>query len=472
VSYKVISTNTIGHWQATIHDLTQERDAALSEIRRMQENALDDDNGGPAIQAGGQPSELLQALQTMRERMGRMAAEEANRQWSMDGLAKFGDILRQNVPLREKAAQVVRQLVKCLDAGQGGFFLYRHENGEEFLELIACHAYQRDKFLENRIHVDNQQAEGLVGQAFLERGTIHLTDIPQNYTRITSGLGDATPTHLLIVPVSNDEGRYGVLELASFLPFQEHKVAFVEKLAESIASAVGTALQGEQTQGLLAVQARQQHELMRKEDELRQNLEEINASNEDLKQAQRELQYTFEAVDACFLSVELSPDGHILKTNAAFDQLMGYAENEINGQHHRVLANAEHTASDEYRDFWDQLRQGVFLTGEYMRLTKQGEKVWLRATYYPLKDQHGRVTRIIKLGYDITQEKLQQAKLAEQQRMLAENDVLLRERTKSVQDKAYQRIKDLKRQFQTELDEKTALIEQLTRNRKETENLD
>lgn len=466
VPYRLTRTEGLPDCQKMLGEMTREKEMALRLIRRMENGSSAGNEGASEADPDGltDGSELLKALETMRERLRQLSAEEANRRWTMEGLAKFADMLRHNTTLREKASQIIGNLVKYLDAGQGGFFLYREENEQEkFLELIACYAYGRNKFAENKIHIDGQQAEGLIGQAFLEQGTIYLTDIPQNYTRITSGLGDATPGYLLIVPIRNEQGRYGVLEIASFYPMPDYRIAFVEKLAESIASSVDVLLKNEQTQAMMAVQTQQQDQLVRQEDELRQNLEELNALHEGSKQIQRELEHTFQAVDTCFLSLELSPDGVVLKANAAFGQLMGYAPDEVVGRHHRILADPDYAASEQYAQFWQQLREGVFSTGEYPRLTKAGERVWLRATYYPIRDSHDRVIRIIKLGYDATEEKAQQEKLAAQQLMLAENDKLLRERTKSVQDKAYQRIKELKRQFQQEIEEKNALIEQLTR---------
>jgi len=410
-------------------------------------------------------SALLRALIGMKSQLQQLATEEKNRNWTMEGLARFGELLQRHTSLKEQSYQVIYNLVKYLGANQGGFFLYNKEDEsghKGFLDLIACYAYDRQKYTESRIYVEHNCAEGLIGQAFLEKNTIYLTDIPPNYTYITSGLGGATPNALLIVPLYNNNGTYGVLEIASFRLFEAHQIRFVEKIAEGIASALTSLMMHEKTQQLLEIQAQQREQLMAKEINLKLNLDELTSSHQGLKRVQRELEYTFEAVDTCFISMELSPEGNVLKVNQVFCDLFGYTPEEITGKHHRMLADLDYAQSEDYKLFWEKLNSGVFFTNDYERITKDGQRVWLRATYYPLRDLEGKVIRIIKLGYNATDEKMQRAKLDEQQQMLIENERLLRERTKSVQDKAYQRIKELKQQFQTELDEKNARIEELT----------
>ena len=81
--------------------------------------------------------------------------------------------------------KAIRFITKYMEAQQGAVFLLQEEEDEQFLELVACYAFDKKKFVEKRVDI----GEGLIGQAFLERGTVVLKDVPKGYTHITSGSG-------------------------------------------------------------------------------------------------------------------------------------------------------------------------------------------------------------------------------------------------------------------------------------------
>jgi GAF domain-containing protein len=101
--------------------------------------------------------------------------------------------------------------------------------------------------------------------------------------RITSGLGEATPTSLLIVPLLNNGAVEGLLELASFHPFLDFEIAFIRKLAENMASAIATLKVNEKTRRLLEQSQQQAEELRAQEEEIRQNMEEMSATHEEIQ---------------------------------------------------------------------------------------------------------------------------------------------------------------------------------------------
>src|SRR5690606_4886817 len=112
------------------------------------------------------------------------------------GITRVGDIIRQfGEDTTQLADEFIKGIVKYAHLNQGGIFLLEQDGSESYLKLVACYAYDRKKFLEQKIDV----GEGLVGQCYLEREPIYLTDVPPNYIRITSGLGDANPQCVYIV---------------------------------------------------------------------------------------------------------------------------------------------------------------------------------------------------------------------------------------------------------------------------------
>jgi len=132
--------------------------------------------------------------------------------------------------------------------------------------------------------------EGLVGTCALEKKTIHLTEIPENYIEITSGLGQATPNTILIVPLVAEGKIQGILEMASFAPFEDYEIQLIEKIAESVGVTMASVKTNAKNRELLERARMQAEELISHEEEMRQNLEEMRATQEDAFRREAELQ--------------------------------------------------------------------------------------------------------------------------------------------------------------------------------------
>ena len=116
-----------------------------------------------------------------------------------------------------------------------------------------------------------------------------------------------------------------------------------------------------------------------------------------------------EAIHRIQAIIEFATDGTILHANALFLQTSGYALDEIVGRHHRMFCEPGYAASSEYRDFWARLAEGSIEQGEFSRVGKDGRRVWLQASYNPVLDDEGRITRIVKFATDVTANKLRNA---------------------------------------------------------------
>ncbi|MGE6743978.1 methyl-accepting chemotaxis protein [Allorhizobium pseudoryzae] len=115
------------------------------------------------------------------------------------------------------------------------------------------------------------------------------------------------------------------------------------------------------------------------------------------------------ALDRSQSVIEFDVNGTILAANANFVRAVGYESHEIVGKHHRIFVDPKVASSQDYSDFWQQLRRGDFVSGEFSRLAKDGSVLWLQASYNPIKNADGHVTKIIKFASDITQQKLREA---------------------------------------------------------------
>jgi transcriptional regulator with GAF, ATPase, and Fis domain len=150
--------------------------------------------------------------------------------------------------------------------------------------LVSCYAYERKKFLSRKVDI----GQGMIGQCFLEKEKIHLIEIPDDYVNITSGLGAANPTSLLLIPLKTNDVVYGVLELASFKTYKDHEVEWVERLAESVASTVASVRANDNMRQLLEQTQQQAEEMKSQEEEMRQNMEELSATQEEMSRKERE----------------------------------------------------------------------------------------------------------------------------------------------------------------------------------------
>lgn len=229
---------------------------------------------------------LAGKLVKMREQMKQVKEEEAKRAWSSEGVARFSTLVRNHQHDRQRLAEeAVRFLTKYLQAQQGSLFVaVTDENQETSLQLAACYAFDRKKFVEKRIAIGS----GLIGQTYLEGETVVLTEVPQGYTTITSGLGDATPACVIIIPMKYNDTTQALLELASFESFEPYQVEFLEKCGEFVASALLSARNTEQMKAVLEQSQEQAEMLKAQEEEMRQNIEELAATQEEMSRKSQE----------------------------------------------------------------------------------------------------------------------------------------------------------------------------------------
>lgn len=229
-------------------------------------------------------------LLEMRSNLISVKEADQRRNWITEGLANFGNLLRSNTNfgLYDK---VISQLVHYTSANQGALFLLGEKG--KCLRLTACYAYDRKKYIDKEI----QFGEGLAGQAVLEKDYIYLTQIPKNYITITSGLGEALPSAILVMPLMTNDEVVGVLELAFFKPIPEHYIEFVKKISENIASTVKSVQINKTTEYLLKEAQIMAESLRAQEEEMRQNMEELQATQDEMLRRTSEMEKEMEEKD-------------------------------------------------------------------------------------------------------------------------------------------------------------------------------
>jgi len=326
--------------------------------------------------------------------------EEEQRNWVTQGLAQFGEILRGNIDnLEALSYDIISYLVNYMKINQGGVFLVNNTvEGDKYFDLTACVAFDRKKFTDKQI----LWGEGLIGRCALEKQTIFITDVPNDYIAITSGLGEANPRSILIVPLKVNNEIHGVIELASFQVFQSFEIEFVEKTAESIASTIATVKINIQTANLLRETQIQAEKMAQQEEELRQNLEEMQATQEESERKEIEMKGILEAIDHAAISCEFETDGTLISVNHNFLKAFRYNSEEVENQNIRIFLFKNDIS--ELDKILTDLRNGHNFKGRVRRRNKAGEEIYLLSTYTPVIDNEGEIVKILSLENDITEQ--------------------------------------------------------------------
>ena len=228
---------------------------------------------------------LAGQLHNMKDQLVKFRMEEEKRNWTNMGLTQYSEVVRKFQDNTDALCfESIKFITRYLKAQQGGLFSVAQEGEEKFLKLSAAYAFEKKKFIEKRIPI----GVGLVGQTFLEAETVKLNRVPEGYTHITSGLGDATPKCLVIVPMKHNEHVVAILELASFKEFTGEQIQFLEKCGEFLAAALFNAQTNDQVKKLLQDAQLQAESMRSQEEEMRQNMEELSATQEEMSRKEQE----------------------------------------------------------------------------------------------------------------------------------------------------------------------------------------
>jgi GAF domain-containing protein len=216
---------------------------------------------------------LGNSLANMQENLQRIAERDRQREHINKGLASFSDILSSHTNnLMQFAEEVTHNLVGFLNANQGAMFIVMDEDAKSnTMEMYSCYAYNTKKHDKKIV----KKGQGLVGQAWVEKKRIYMTDVPNGYTKITSGLGYSTPRCILIVPLIFNDEVHGVLELASFGELQDYELDFVDEVTDSISSSLSSVKINSQTQELLKQSEQLTATLTQQEEDMRKKVEEL-----------------------------------------------------------------------------------------------------------------------------------------------------------------------------------------------------
>jgi len=223
----------------------------------------------------------------MRDEMKKKQQEGVRQQWVSEGLNKAAEIVRDHqTNFAMLCEKTVAFIVKYLNAQQGGLFVLNEDDEEDkHIALISCYAFDKKKYITKRIEI----GEGILGQIFLEGEPVYLKDVPKDYIKITSGLGESNPRYMSIYPMKHNETVVALIEIASFTPLDQYALDFLANACKSIAASIIAIQSSARTKMLLEKSQQQTEEMRAQEEEMRQNMEELEATQEEMKRREIDL---------------------------------------------------------------------------------------------------------------------------------------------------------------------------------------
>jgi signal transduction histidine kinase/CheY-like chemotaxis protein/HAMP domain-containing protein len=272
-----------GTWKDLVDNVNQLANNLTIQVRAIADVATAVTRGNLTrtitVEAKGEVDELKNNINRMIGNLKETTERNEEQDWLKTNLAKFSRMMQGQKDLETVSRLIMSQLTPLVGAHYGAFFVLDSEGQTPVLQLLASYAFKERKHLGNRFRL----GEGLVGQAALEKLPILLTQVPEDYVQISSGLGAAAPRNIIVLPILFEGDVKAVIELASFQPFSQIHQLFLHQLAESVGVVLNMIAANMRTEELLEQSQALAGELRAQSEELKRQQEELRRSNAELE---------------------------------------------------------------------------------------------------------------------------------------------------------------------------------------------
>jgi signal transduction histidine kinase/DNA-binding response OmpR family regulator/HAMP domain-containing protein len=261
------------------------------------------------VEAKGEVAALKDNINEMIRNLKDTTIKNNEQDWLKTNLAKFTRMLQGQKEMLTVGKLILSELAPVVGAQHGVFYVMQQpredaidesERNEAFLKLLASYAYRNRKNVANKFAL----GEGLVGQAALEKERILITNAPPDYVQITSGLGAAPPTNIIVLPVLFEGQVKAVLELSSFESFSPIHQAFLDQLVESIGIVLNTIEANTRTEDLLKQSQSLAKELQSRQEELQNTNQELQEKAKLLAEQNAEVERKNQEVEQARQALE------------------------------------------------------------------------------------------------------------------------------------------------------------------------
>jgi len=275
-----------GTWKGLTENVNQLAANLTTQVRAIAEVATAVTKGdltrSIALEAQGEMAALKDTINEMIRNLKDTTQKNTEQDWLKTNLAKFTRMLQGQRDLMPVTKLILSELAPVVSAQHGVFYMMEQIDHEPVLRLTSTYAYRERKGLRTEFRV----GEGLVGQCAFEKDRILLGDVPGDYVRINSGLGDAPPLNIVVLPVIFEGQVKAVIELASFHHFKDIHLSLLDQLTETIAIVLNTIAANMRTEALLSQSQSLAEELTTQQEELRQTNTRLEKQATTLQQSE------------------------------------------------------------------------------------------------------------------------------------------------------------------------------------------
>jgi len=239
------------------------------------------------INSTDETGKLAESISLMQTALQKSENETANQNWLKTGIARLNDVMRGEMDLTDLSNKVLSEISNYLDAKISAFYILENNVQEPVLTLLSSFAYQKRKNLSNKFML----GEGLVGQAALEKQQLVIKNVPEDYIKVTSGLGESLPHFIVVTPFIHENHVNGVIEIGTLNQMEELDLEYLKQAMTSIAINVESAKNRKELQRTLDKTKLLAEELQRQQEELKASNEELEEQTQRLMQSEEKLKY-------------------------------------------------------------------------------------------------------------------------------------------------------------------------------------
>ncbi|CAM3226373.1 HAMP domain-containing protein [Stackebrandtia soli] len=293
-----------GTWRALTDNVNKLATTLTNQLRSIAEVAdavaRGDLTQSIDVEAMGEVADLRESINQMIAALRETTTKNADQDWMNSNLARVSGLLQGQRDMSEVCRMIMTEVTPLVEAQTGTFFTKEtKEDGTERFVLSGFYGYAPP--LE---HVMYAPGEGLVGQAAASRRPIRVSDIPDGYLTIRSGLGEATPADLIILPIQFEGEQLGVIEFASFHRFSHLHISFLERLVANIGTTLNNIVANGRTEALLTESRRLTNDLQEQSNELQRANEELEEKARQLSEQNREIEIKNRDVETARIGLE------------------------------------------------------------------------------------------------------------------------------------------------------------------------
>jgi HAMP domain-containing protein/CheY-like chemotaxis protein/signal transduction histidine kinase len=279
-----------GTWKDLTENVNQLAANLTNQVRAIAEVATAVTRGDLSrsiqVEARGEVSYLKDNINEMIRNLKDTTLKNAQQDWLKTNLARFTRLLQGQRDLQAVTKLILSELAPLVSAHHGVFYMMDSSDSDARLRMIASYGYRSSR----KLPTSFLPGEGLVGQCALDKVRIWLTDVPRDYIVVSSGLGAAPPTNIVVLPILFEQQVKAVIEIASLDRFTETHLSFLDQLMESIGVVLNTIEANSRTESLLTQSQSLAQELQQTNQELAEKARLLSEQNIEVERKNREVE--------------------------------------------------------------------------------------------------------------------------------------------------------------------------------------